>query len=181
MLCILRCTVIHCTASALQGAYVVSNLAFLPLQEVSKILYNVKIPTVYCHILLGVYLPITLLGGVLNLVNLTIILSTTKLRLDPRNSFIVALALSDFFLCAFTAPLTLWSLLERHWPLGSNTEYLCKLVKAGQNFPIIMSCFCIGAIACDRFRFIMYPQRSQMSSRQVCFHVELKSIAKDTD
>jgi hypothetical protein len=47
-----------------------------------------------------------------------LIFSTSKLRIDPRNSFIVALAVSDFFLCNFTSPLTLWSTLEGHWPLG---------------------------------------------------------------
>jgi hypothetical protein len=30
-----------------------------------------------------------------------------------------------------------------------------------------MSSFCIGAIACDRFRFIMQPQKSQMTAKQV--------------
>jgi hypothetical protein len=57
-------------------------------------------------------------GALFNLGILCIILSTSKLRLDPRNSFIVTLAFSDFFLCLFTSPLTLWYILEGHWPLG---------------------------------------------------------------
>jgi hypothetical protein len=44
-----------------------------------------------------------------------------KLRLDPRNSFIVALAVSDFFLCNFTSPLTLWH--PRHKALFVSTDY----------------------------------------------------------
>lgn len=36
-----------------------------------------------------------------------------------------------------------------------------------QNFPVIMSSFCIGAIACDRFRFIMQPHATQMTANQV--------------
>ena len=51
-------------------------------------------------------------------------LPPSQLRADPRNSFIVTLAFSDFFLCVFTSPLTLWSILEGHWPLGENTGAL---------------------------------------------------------
>ena len=40
-------------------------------------------------------------------------------------------------------------------------------MKAGQDFPVIMSSFCIGAIACDRFRFIMQPHKTQMTANQV--------------
>ena len=36
--------------------------------------------------------------------------------MDPRNSFIAALAFSDLTLCVFTSPLTLWYTLEGHWP-----------------------------------------------------------------
>ena len=43
-------------------------------------------------------------------------LDDRKLRVDPRNSFIAALAFSDLTLCVFTSPLTLWYTLEGHWP-----------------------------------------------------------------
>ena len=117
--------------------------------------------------LLGLYLPIVICGSILNSLLLYIILSTKKMRTDPRNCFIVALALSDFSLCNLTSPLILWSTLEGHWPLGGNTEIICQLVKAGTDFPIIMSSFCIGAIACDRFRFIVQPHKAQMTANQV--------------
>ena len=123
-------------------------------------------PPIY-YTLMALYLPVMLLGGLFNLFNLTVILTSRKLRTDPRNSFIVALALSDFFLCTFTSPLTLWYTLEGHWPLQERTVYLCKFVKAGQDFPIFMSSFCIGAIACDRFRFIVQSHKRQMTAGQV--------------
>ena len=47
------------------------------------------------------------------------------------------------------------------------SEFLCKFLLAAQNFPIFMSSFCIGAIACDRFRFIVQPTRKQMTAKQV--------------
>jgi hypothetical protein len=93
-------------------------------------------------------------------------LTNRKFRGDPRYSFILALAFSDFFLCNFTSPLTLWTTLKGHWPLGENTRILCKFVKASQDFPIIMSSFCIGAIACDRFRFIVQNNLPQMTANQ---------------
>ncbi len=130
-------------------------------------LYHLTIPDYLYNFLLGLYLCIIFPGAVLNLVNLVIILTSVKLRRDPRNSFIVALAASDLFLCIFTAPLTLWTTLEGHWPLGKDTGLLCSFVKAGQEFPIFMSSFCIGAIACDRFRFIVQSHRKQMTANQV--------------
>ncbi len=90
------------------------------------LLYHMSLPPATYQLLLGVYLPIIALGAILNLVNLAIILPSFKLRRDPRNSFIVALAFSDLFLCIFTSPLTLWYTLEGHWPLGGNTEILCR-------------------------------------------------------
>jgi hypothetical protein len=119
------------------------------------------------HLLLGLYFPLVIIGSLVNTMMLGVTLSSNKLRNDPRNAFIITLAISDFFLCNFTSPLTLWSTLEGHWPLGESTEILCRLVKAGQNFPVIMSSLCIGAIACDRFRFIMEPQKPQMTAKQV--------------
>ena len=53
------------------------------------------------------------------------------------------------------------SLAPRSQP---GTEYLCKFVKAGQDFPIFMSSLCIMAIACDRFRFIVQNQQRQMTA-----------------
>ncbi len=133
-------------------------------------LYHLTIPSATYKLLLGVYLPLIVLGAVLNVVNLFVILTSAKLRRDPRNCFIVALAFSDLFLCIFTSPLTLWYTLEGHWPLGGDTELLCRFVKAAQEFPIFMSSFCIGAIACDRFRFIIHSHRKQMTAPLVSAH-----------
>ncbi len=142
-------------------------LLFL-FQAIEKIQWHSEMPQEIYRLLLGLYLPVMILGTTLNALLLFTMLSTKKLRTDPRNSFILALAFSDFFLCNFTSPLTLWSTLEGHWPFGGmGTEILCRFVKAGQDFPIIISSFCIGAIACDRFRYIVTPYRTQMTASQV--------------
>ena len=141
----------------------------LILQNMHQLLYHLETPRIASITLLCIYIPIMILGISANMLNLFVILSTKKLRTDPRNVFIVFLALSDFFLCAFTSPLTLWYTLVGHWPLGENSLYLCKFVKTAQDFPIFMSSFCIGAIACDRFWFIVMSQRKQMNAKQVIF------------
>ena len=146
-------------------------------QSIRLLHWHSEMPHYAFHLLLGLYIPIVIMGSILNLMLLIVILSSSKLRLDPRNAFILTLAISDFFLCNFTSPLTLWSTLEGHWPFGSNTEVLCRLVKAGQNFPVIMSSFCIGAIACDRFRFITQPQKPQMTAKQVSMKAFYNSLA----
>ena len=87
-------------------------------QSIRLLQWHSEMPDYAYHLLLGLYLPIVIFGSILNTILLLVILTTPKLRIDPRNSFIVALAVSDFFLCNFTSPLTLWSTLEGHWPLG---------------------------------------------------------------
>ena len=90
-------------------------------QQVEDIQYHMEVPPLVYYLLLAVYLPLVSLGIIFNLTLLSVILSTRKLRVDPRNSFIVALAFSDLSLCFFTSPLTLWYTLEGHWPLGKES------------------------------------------------------------
>jgi hypothetical protein len=52
------------------------------------------VPSLVYYLLLGVYLPLVSLGFVFNVTLLVVIISTKKLRGDPRNTFIVALAFS---------------------------------------------------------------------------------------
>ena len=64
--------------------------------------------------------------------------------------------------------MTLWQILVGHWPINSlESEFLCKMLTTAQDLPIFMSPFFIGAIACDRYRFIMTPDKKQMNATQV--------------
>lgn len=119
------------------------------------------------NILWGLYIPVMIIGSTLNLCLLWALLSDRQLRCDPRNSFILALSFSDFLLCNFTCPVTFWSMVAGKWPFGKHTEILCKFFKAAQDFPIVMSSFCIGAIACDRHRVIIQTSSTQMNAIQV--------------
>ena len=87
-------------------------------QEILRFQWHYELPMTAYNTLLGLYLPVMILGTTLNLILLCTMLTNKKLRADPRNTFILALAFSDFFLCNFTSPLTLWATLEGHWPFG---------------------------------------------------------------
>ena len=121
------------------------------------------------NLLWGLYIPIMIIGSSLNLFLLWAMLTSREMRTDPRNSFILALSFSDFLLCNFTCPLTFWQMVAGRWPFGKGMEILCKFFKAAQDFPIVMSSFCIGAIACDRHRVIVQTSSSQMTAKQVNF------------
>ncbi len=85
------------------------------------IYYHMAVPPMIYNLLLAVFIPVVSLGFVFNIALLMTILTTRKLRTDPRNSFIVALAFSDLSMCTFTSPLTLWYTLEGHWPIGEES------------------------------------------------------------
>ena len=73
--------------------------------------------------------------------------------------------------CISTTYIIILSIIFMLYLLGENTRILCKFVKASQDFPIIMSSFCIGAIACDRFRFIVQNNLPQMTANQVIHYL----------
>lgn len=55
-------------------------------------------------------------------------------------------------------------ILYRQWPLGRETEWLCRLAKSYQTTPMFMSSFSIMAIALDRYRCIMQPDKRQLTT-----------------
>ena len=63
-------------------------------------------------------------------------------------------------LCAFLS----LQILYRQWPLGRETEWLCRLAKSYQTTPMFMSSFSIMAIALDRYRCIMQPDKRQLTA-----------------
>ena len=108
--------------------FIEKDLFFLPIFQMIQTAYDdARIPKHAYDILLGLYIPVMILGATLNLFLLCTIFSTKKLRTEPRNAFILALAVSDFFLCNFTCPLTLYMSAEGHWPLGKESFRSCNV------------------------------------------------------
>lgn len=108
------------------------------------------------------------LGVVGNGVILYAILSKSIMR-TARNYFIVSLAVSDLVLCSVTMPLTLWDILSHKWPFEEDTEWLCQLAHSCQGVPRFMSSMAIVAIAADRYRLIMQPERPQFGPNTALF------------
>jgi len=55
--------------------------------------------------------------------------------------------------------------LYRRWPFGPGTELLCQFANACRATPVFMSSFAIGAIAVDRYRCILQPDKPDLSLR----------------
>lgn len=85
-----------------------------------------------------------------------------------RNVFILNLAVSDLLLCLITMPLTLMEIVSRYWPLGDDTEFLCKLFGGLQAISVFVSSMSITAIALDRYQVIIYPTRKSLQLVEVC-------------
>eukprot|EP00095_Tigriopus_kingsejongensis_P003900 maker-scaffold296_size217904-snap-gene-1.18 protein:Tk03900 transcript:maker-scaffold296_size217904-snap-gene-1.18-mRNA-1 annotation:"NPYLR8" len=115
------------------------------------------------YLLSILYSIVIMIGFLGNAMILYAIMSKGALR-TARNYFIVILALSDLLLCVMTMPLTLWDVLSRKWPFGEDLEWLCQLAHSCQGIPVFMSSMAIVAIAADRYRCIMQPERPQFSA-----------------
>ncbi|XP_037091343.1 neuropeptide F receptor-like [Pollicipes pollicipes] len=85
-----------------------------------------------------------------------------------RNMFILNLAVSDLLLCLITMPLTLMEILSRYWPLGEDTDFLCKLFGGLEGVSVFVSSMSITAIALDRYQVIVYPTRKNLQLVEVC-------------
>lgn len=85
-------------------------------------------------------------GSIGNLLTIAAVCRNPQMR-TVRNFFILNLALSDFFICTVTAPITLYTVLFVFWPFGTAS---CKIVGSLQGFNIFLSTFSIAAIALDR-------------------------------
>lgn len=98
------------------------------------------------YIIIAAYALVISLGVFGNLMTIVAILRNKQMR-NVRNFFILNLALSDFFICTVTAPITLYTVLYMFWPFGTT---LCHIAGSLQGFNIFLSTFSITAIALDR-------------------------------
>jgi len=92
-----------------------------------------------------------------NLLVVTAAIRQKTLR-NPRNAFIINLAVSDIFLCLVTMPLTLVEIVNDHWPLGDSVVS-CKVAGGFQAVSVFVSTISITAIALDRYQLIVYPEK----------------------
>ncbi|KAK0397425.1 hypothetical protein QR680_002121 [Steinernema hermaphroditum] len=94
-------------------------------------------------------------GAAGNMLTILAVIRNPQMR-TTRNFFIVNLALSDFFICTVTAPITLYTVLFTFWPFGTA---FCKIVGSLEGFNIFLSTFSIAAIALDRYVLVIFPTK----------------------
>ncbi|CAJ0933161.1 unnamed protein product, partial [Mesorhabditis belari] len=99
-------------------------------------------------------------GAFANLLVFLAFLKTPMLR-NIRNAFIVNLAISDFLLCSFTAPATLYLFVNLYWPFG---EDLCKIVASLQATNTFVSSLTLALIAVDRVLLTLCPIKWRVAS-----------------
>ena len=78
-----------------------------------------------------------------------------------RDMLISYLATLDIFL-SFTIPFSALDGLSKFWPLGVNTEFLCRATKASPSFVVYSSSMVIMLIALNFYRQIVYPHKTQI-------------------
>ncbi|KAI3380570.1 hypothetical protein SNEBB_005908 [Seison nebaliae] len=106
-------------------------------------------------IFIAIFSMISVFGMCGNLLVISAVIRNKKLR-SMHNMFIVNLAFSDFLLCSFTAPLTVYRYVETgNWCFGL---FLCKLIPTLQIMNMFTSTFSITAIAIDRYHLIAFTQ-----------------------
>ncbi|KAK5982400.1 7 transmembrane receptor [Trichostrongylus colubriformis] len=114
------------------------------------------------------YLVVIIFGACGNFLTMLVVVLNPAMR-TTRNFFIFNLALSDFFVCTVTAPMTLYTVLYMFWPFGTA---LCKIAGSLQGFNIFLSTFSIAAIALDRYLLIIFPtKRERQQNLSLMFFV----------
>ncbi|EYC24047.1 hypothetical protein Y032_0014g2288 [Ancylostoma ceylanicum] len=114
------------------------------------------------------YLIVIIFGACGNFLTMLVVVLNPAMR-TTRNFFIFNLALSDFFVCTITAPMTLYTVLYMFWPFGTA---LCKIAGSLQGFNIFLSTFSIAAIALDRYVLVIFPtKRERQQNLSLMFFV----------
>ena len=89
-----------------------------------------------------------------------------KVSEKTRELLISYLALFDIFL-SLTIPLTAMDGLSKFWPLGKNTEILCKITKSSPSVVVFSSSALIFIIAINCYRQILSPHKAQIHPKHL--------------
>ena len=89
-----------------------------------------------------------------------------KVSEKTRDLLITFLALFDILL-SLTIPLTVMDGLSKFWPLGKNTELLCKITKSSPSVVVFSSSALIFIIAINCYRQILSPHKAQIQPKHL--------------
>ena len=79
-----------------------------------------------------------------------------------RDILVAHLAVFDLLL-SITMPFTAMDALSKYWPLGSDTEMICRLIKSIPSAAVYSSSMVIVTIAINCCRMVLFPSNSQLS------------------
>ena len=85
-----------------------------------------------------------------------------------RDLLISHLAILDLVLSC-TMPLSALDGLSKFWPLGANTELLCRVTKSVPSFVVFSSSMIIIVISVNCFRQIICPHKTQVSAANLLY------------
>ena len=89
-----------------------------------------------------------------------------KVSEQTKDLLISFLALFDMFL-SLTIPLTSMDGLSKFWPLGKDTELLCKITKSSPSVAVFLSSALIFIIAVNCYRQVLSPHKAQMQPKHL--------------
>ena len=78
-----------------------------------------------------------------------------------RDQLISILSIFDI-LVSLTIPLTITDGLSKFWPLGKNSEFLCKITKSSPSVVVYLSSAIITVLAVNCYRQVLSPHKGQI-------------------
>ncbi|CAH1232816.1 NPFFR2 [Branchiostoma lanceolatum] len=103
------------------------------------------------------------LGSVVGNLLVVVVIGRTRRMWGVTNFFIFNLAVSDLLIAVFCMPFTLVNHIFIENMVG---DVMCRVKNLAQGLSVASSVFTLTAIAVDRHRVILHPEKTRMSNRQ---------------
>ncbi|XP_035689969.1 neuropeptide FF receptor 2-like [Branchiostoma floridae] len=103
------------------------------------------------------------LGSVVGNLLVVVVIGRTRRMWGVTNFFIFNLAVSDLLIAVFCMPFTLVNHIFIENMVG---DFMCRVQRLAQGLSVASSVFTLTAIAVDRHRVILHPEKTRMSNRQ---------------
>ena len=111
-------------------------------------------------------------GGRNSIISIHSTIDTHRRPLTPSEKtgdLLIAFLATFDLLLSLTMPFTAVDILSKYWPLGHNTELLCRLNRSAPSVVVYCTSMVIILIAINRYRQIVSPTGRQMSPRNIRF------------
>lgn len=95
-------------------------------------------------------------------------IATNRQLQTTRNIFLVSLMLSDIMLCLTAVPVSPVGAIMKRWVFGA---VMCALIPLCQTMSVIITSFCLTAIAVDKYVHIINPTHEPISKFMCLFIV----------